>query len=101
MSEDIDASVAQTVIERIAAVAEAIGCQAGVGGMETAGSIISYLAENPGQITDFMAEQTSVMDWPIGWHEQGRLTWHGMDGKIHRPEHARRQRMIRKLERGA
>ena len=72
------------LIDRIAKVANAIGMQASVGAMETAGSIVSFLAANPHYLTDFLAGG-SVMDWPIGWHTSGCLSWHGQDGKIHWP----------------
>jgi hypothetical protein len=86
-----------SVIAHIAKASEIFASQAGVGGMETAGSIISYLAEHPEHIDAFMA-CPSLLDWPVGWHEQGRLTWHGMDGKVHSPEQARRQRIIKQME---
>lgn len=89
------------VIVRIAEVAQAIGWQAGIGGMETAGSIVSFLARHPEHIDDFMAGRTSVMDWPADWHTQGCLSWHGMDGKIHRPEEVRRARIIKQMEKGS
>lgn len=89
------------VIARIAEVAEAIGWQANVGAMETAGSIVSYLARFPDQIEPFLSGESSPMDWPRGWHTLGSLTWHGQDGKIHRPEDVRRHVLIKKMERGA
>lgn len=89
---------AKAIIGQIAEAAIAIGWQAGVGQMETAGSIISYLAAHPEQIEAFLSGG-SVLDWPPGWHEQGCLSWHGMDGKLHFPEEARRQRVIRQMER--
>ncbi len=88
------------VIDHIAEVAIAIGWQAGVGQMETAGSIISYLANNPDQIEDFMAGRVSPVDWPMDWLVQGCLTWHGADGKIYTPEFVRRQKVIKQMERG-
>lgn len=86
------------VIERIANIAETIAAQAGVGGMETAGSIVSFLAEHPERIDGFFSGADCVLDWPIGWHEQGRLTWHAMNGKIVAPEFARRHRVIKAME---
>lgn len=88
---------AQEVIEHIARVAAAIGWQANVGAMETAGSIISYLAEHPEHTADFMAGKTSVLDWPVGWHERGCLTWQGMNGWVVAPEYARHARIVRSL----
>lgn len=75
-----------SVIAKIVQYAEAIARHAGVGSMETAGSIVSYLATHPDQIEPFMAGKVSVLDWPVGWHEHGCLTWHGQDGKIYGPE---------------
>ena len=72
------------VVARIAEAAHAIGWQAGVGAMETAGSIVSFLYANPHRIADFMSGG-SVLDWPPDWHQKGYLTWQGMDGKIHYP----------------
>ena len=97
MTKLIRLEEAMTVIARIVDVAATIAFQAGVGGMETAGSIISYLANHPEQIDGFLSGEVSVLDWPINWHEQGILSWHGQDGKIYHPEFARRARTIRSL----
>lgn len=78
------------LITHIATISQVIGWQAGVGGMETAGSIVSYLAQHPEQIDDFIAGKTSTMDWPAGWHTEGCLTWHAMNGKIVHPDDVRR-----------
>ena len=88
----------QDVIEAIASAAQAIGFQAGVGGMETAGSIVSYLAAHPERIEAFLSGSESVLDWPPNWHRYGDLTWHGADGKLYSPEYARRAETIRKLQ---
>jgi hypothetical protein len=94
------ASVPCAVIAQIVEYAEAIAWQAGVGGMETAGSIVSYLAAHPDQIDLLMSGKLSVLDWPVGWHEHGRLSWHGQDGKIYDPEKVRRHRLIKQMEKG-
>lgn len=73
------------VIQHIAKVSQVIARQAGVGAMETAGSIISFLAMHPEQVAKFMADP-SVFDWPTNWHCDGMLSWHGADGKVHHPE---------------
>lgn len=73
-----------SLLHHIASISRAIGQQAGVGAMETAGSIVSFLTANPHYLDGFMTTG-SVMDWPVGWHSSGCLTWHGMDGKIHWP----------------
>lgn len=97
-SEKVD--MGKVVIKSIARAAEAIAWQAGVGGMEMAGSIVSYLDRHPDLIEDFLSGKTSIIDWPFGWHAHGNLTWHGMDGKIHHPEEARRHSIIKKMEKG-
>lgn len=96
MSKDLSP---RAVIAHIAKVSEAIGWQAGVGGMETAGSIVSYLDSHPEQIDGFLSGKTSIFDWPPSWHEQGRLTWHGQNGSVVHPEYARQARVIRNMER--
>jgi hypothetical protein len=90
---------AQEVIDRIAAVAEAVGKQAGVGGMETAGAILSYLAEHPRDLEPFM--NGGFFELPADMHMHGKLTWLGRDGRICTPEHARRAVIVSKLEKGA
>jgi len=85
------------VIARIVEMSQAIAWQAGVGGMETAGSIVSYLASHPEQIEPLMAGTLSLTDWPDRHHMHGVLSWHGADGKIYSPEYARRQVAIKKL----
>lgn len=96
----MSASLSPTdVIAKIVEAAEAIAWQAGVGGMETAGSIVSYLAQHPEQVDNFLAGG-STHEWPVGWHTHGCLTWHGMDGKIWSPEAARRARVIKEMEKG-
>lgn len=96
-----DEATAREVIARIVEISEAIAFQAGVGGMETAGSIVSYLARHPDQIAPLLDGTLSVLDWPPGWHAHGILTWHGVDGKIHRPEVVRRHKIIKQMEQSA
>lgn len=72
----------------LAQVSSDLAWQAGVGGMETAGSFVSYLAANPEQAEQFI--DGSKCDLPPKWHVEGCLSWHGMDGKIHRPDDIRK-----------
>jgi len=74
---------AAEVVERIAQVAEAVGMQAGVGGMETAGAIVSYLSNHPDLIEPFIAGEISTLDFSPRWLVEGRLTWLGRDNQIH------------------
>lgn len=91
---------AKTTIERIADIAETIAWHAGVGGMETAGAIISYLAEHPDQIETVLFGE-GVFATPVGIHEypgHGRLTWHAVNGKIMDPQTARFARIVKNME---
>ena len=94
MSE-IDFAQAELVIDRIAKLAEALAAQAGVGGMETAGSLISYLAKHPRDIEPLL--RFGVFELPLDWLERGCLTWHAVNGQIVHPDHARRARTIDRL----
>lgn len=87
------------VIDRIANVAESFAAQAGVGGMEMAGMIVSYLSEHPDWIGAFM--KGGIFALPGDWIENGRLTWQAVNGKVVHPSVARQARIIKKLERGA
>ncbi|ALJ12622.1 hypothetical protein [Sphingopyxis macrogoltabida] len=86
---------AQEVIDRIAAVATAVGEQAGVGAMETAGGIIGYLAENPRDLEPFM--NGGIFELPLDWHERHSLTWHDSKGIVRHPADVRRARQVRDL----
>lgn len=97
MSDEV---TARAFLDKVVSIARAIGWQAGVGEMETAGSLISYLARFPEKLPAFMADDFSIIsDLPTDWLTQGCLTWHRKDGKIVSPEHARQHAIIRKLER--
>jgi hypothetical protein len=78
---------AEEFIQHLADVAEAVGIQAGVGGMETAGGIISYLAEHPESFQAFIAG--GFLALPVDLRRSGRLTWHGADGRVFTPQQAR------------
>lgn len=92
----MDEVSAEDFIARAAQVSTVLGEQAGVGGMETAGSIISFLADNPDWLGAFMS--AGYFGLPSGFHERGSLTWHGADGKVYSPQFARHGRIIRSLK---
>jgi len=96
---EIDFNQAELVIRRIATIAESFGVEAGIGGMETAGNLISYLATHPRDIEPCL--RFGIMELPLDWHERGCLTWHSETGRVVHPDQARRARTIKKLERGA
>ena len=83
-------------IETVAARAQAFADQAGVGGMETAGQILSYLAAHPEDIEPFMVG--GVFELPERWFEHGCLTWHAVNGKIVHPQTARFSRIVKQLK---
>ena len=86
-------------IKQIARSAEVMAEQAGIGGMETAGAIVSFLARNP-EWTGAFFKNGSIFDLPLDWNERGCLTWHAMNGKIVHPDYARRSRIVKKMEKG-
>lgn len=73
------------VIARIVQAAEAIGFQAGVGGRETAGAIVSYLATSPDEIAPFVDGKLSPIDFAGDWMRGGCLSWHAVNGEIVHP----------------
>jgi len=79
-------------IARIAEISEAVGWQADVGGSETAGQIISYLAAHPEQIETLL--QGGILALPLDWFENGKLTWQAMNGRIMHPRDARLARTV-------
>jgi len=85
----------QFVIERIAVLAEGFARQANVGGMETAGGLISYLATHPRDLEPLL--NGGIFELPPDWIERGCLTWHAQNGKIIHPEYARRSRVVKSL----
>lgn len=92
---------AQRVIMRIAEVAEAVGWQANVGAMETAGMIVSVLAEQPDLVKRFLAEGSALFIEGKIAAEYGRLTFHRMkDGQVTTPAELRNAIRIRNMERG-
>lgn len=85
----------EQVIRKIAEVAAAIGWQAGVGGMETAGALVSVLAAHPEKIAAFLTGELSVVDDDALLRpEMGCLTWHAQSGKVMAPATARAARQM-------
>lgn len=87
---------ARDMILRIAEVSHAVGLQAGVGGMETAGAIVSYLAMHPEDIEPFL--NGGFLELPSSLLEKGCLSWHAMNGKIVTPKQSRFGRIIAALK---
>lgn len=83
-----DAEEIARVVAWLAKAATQLAVQAGVGGMETAGGFVSFLAANPEKIP--LIVQGYFSDLPPRFHVEGCLSWHGMDGKIHWPDEIRK-----------
>lgn len=81
------------LIEFIAKEAEQLGFLAGVGGRETAGAIISYLALKPEHIEPFLTG--GLNELPHEWIDGGRLTWHANNGRVVHPDEVREARAAR------
>lgn len=97
MGKETDMTVRE-FIAFLASHSESFAWQAGVGGMETAGGIISYLATHPEDIEPFLVG--GISELPDDWVVNGCLTHHAINGKVVHPETARRSRMIKRMERG-
>ncbi|GAM06311.1 hypothetical protein [Novosphingobium sp. MBES04] len=83
-------------IELLAQRSDAFASMAGVGGMETAGHLISYLDENPKDLEPWLNGGFSEL--PDNWIERGSLTHHALNGKIVHPRQARHARIIKSLK---
>lgn len=68
---------------------------AGVGGTETAGHLLSYLATHPNDIEPFMVG--GFEELPEPWIESGCLTWHAANGKVVHPRTVRFNRIVKGL----
>lgn len=80
----------EQVIQKIAEIATNVGWQAGVGGVEVAGTIVSALAAHPEKIPAFLSGALSVVDDDVFLRPaMGCLTWHDMNGKVVSPGEAR------------
>jgi hypothetical protein len=101
LEDEMDILTPSQVIMRIAQVAMAIGDQAGVGAMETAGMIVSVLAEHPEHVERFMADGVEFMLSGEVLPEKGCLTWHRTsDQKVTTPQELRAVLMVKNMERG-
>jgi len=73
---------AELLLSRMIATSVAIGWQAGVGGRETAGAIVSYLGKHPERLKAFIDGDENPFDWGEEWIKGGVLTWQTKDGRI-------------------
>ncbi|WP_375194692.1 hypothetical protein [Sphingobium sp.] len=91
-----DLPIIAEFISLLAERADQFAAMAGVGGMETAGHLISYLDENPRDLEPWM--NGGFMELPDNWIERGSLTHHAMNGKIVPPRTVRQARVIKSLK---
>lgn len=94
-ARDISDEAWEQVLVTVAARAAQFAHYAGVGAMETAGGLISYLIEHPRDIRPFI--NGGIPEIAEDWFQRGRLTWMGTDGKVHRPEDARLRKIAAKM----
>ncbi len=71
----------------LANVAAGVSHQAGVGGIETAGQFVSFLAANPDRAADFVADLIMIED--VFDPSRGCLSWHAVNGRIVHPSDMR------------
>lgn len=83
-------------ITLLAERADTFGAMAGVGGMETAGGLISYLDEHPKDLEPWL--NGGFMELPHDWVIRGSLTYHAQNGKVTHPQTARHARIINSLK---
>jgi len=95
-SDSIDFAQAELVFERLAKIAEPLAFGAGVGEMETVGSLVSYLLDHPRDIEPCL--RFGVGELPTDWITKGRLSYQARDGKIWRTVDARRARLVKSME---
>lgn len=87
----------EAVVQRIAQVAEAVSWQAGIGGMEFAGQLVSVFAKHPEMIAPFLEGGSGfLLENEIG-AELGCLTFYNQAGEITTPETLARARTARRM----
>lgn len=96
MTDRAQIPVIADFIALLAERADAFASMAGVGSMETAGHLISYLHENPRDLEPWL--NGGFMELPDNWIERGSLTYHALNGKIMSPRTARQKRVIKALK---
>jgi len=86
----------EAVLSLIAERASAMAWQAGVGGMETAGALVSYLVRFPRDIRPFI--NGGIFELADDWFLRGSLTWTGKGGKVHKPDDVRLRKIVNKMK---
>lgn len=84
-------------IAKIAQMAQAVGFQAGIGAVETAWAIVSYLAAHPDKVDQFFRDGMIDTIGDDDMWANGCLTFHRKDGKVVTPQDLRISRTVRDL----
>lgn len=84
-------------IELLAVRSEAFADMVGVGASETAGHLISYLAEHPKDLEPWL--NRGFGELPDDWILKGQLTYMVKDGKVVSPQYARHHQIITAMQR--
>lgn len=101
VQEATAAACVDSFVRHLARVAHAVGWQAGVGASETAGMIVSCLAERPALIERFLKDGAGlIIDGEIA-AEKGCLTFHRQDGTVTTPQELRMSIDVMKMKRAA
>ena len=80
---------AEQLLEKIAALSEAIAFQSGTASSELAGQMVSVLSRDPSLVSRFMTHGSEMfLDGAIT-PEIGRLSWYGQNGQIVTPQFMR------------
>jgi hypothetical protein len=88
-------TTAPEFIAHLTTVAKVVEAGAGVGGVEIAGGILSYLSAHPDRLPAFMAEGFDAL--PAEFWMHGALAWTSVKGELVSPAWARRAATIAAL----
>jgi len=84
------------IIAHIAREAASFAAAAHIGGMETAGAIVSHLAKHPENIERFL--NGGFLELPADLWMKGDLTWHARDGgTVVNAKTVRRDKQVKRL----
>lgn len=89
----------EELINKIAEVSIAVGWQAGVGASETAGMIVSCLANDPTLIPRFMTEGSGMLVDGTITTERGCLTYMDQSGAVRTPGFLAAHKQVQRIKR--
>ena len=85
----------QRFIDLIESRSDTFAAHAGVGGVETLGHLVGYLADNPQDLEPFLVGGFSEL--PDNWLRRHSLTFHCLDGKVRDHDEAHRANVVARL----